>query len=80
MQLILITITIMNLKDYYSKLADKEVNPKKTFREEVLKRCRITNKTFYNWVNNPDAIPVWALELIQDIQNEQNILSNISVS
>lgn len=60
----------MTLKDYYTDLAQKEVNPQKDFREAVIQRCRITPKTFYNWMDNEDSIPDWADELIFEIKQE----------
>ena len=60
----------MTLKDYYAGLAAKEVNPQRDFRNTVIQRCRITKKTFYNWMDNEDSIPQWAKEMISEIKLE----------
>ena len=58
----------MTLKSYYQDL--KNHNPQNRFKDEVIKRCRISDKTFYNWMNNESLIPAWALASIEDVKEE----------
>ena len=64
----------MTLKDYYNSL--KTTSPQLLFKDQVILRCRISNKTFYNWLNHPDRIPEWATKTIDEIKNELNITAS----
>jgi len=58
----------MTLKNYYQDL--DTINPQKKFKDEVIKHCRISDKTFYNWLNNEALIPAWAAATIEDVKND----------
>lgn len=63
----------MNLNSYYQNL--KISDPQSEFRARVINECGITEKTFYNWINSPDRIPLLAKEKIASIaEQEINVL------
>lgn len=39
-------------------------------RVRIIKDCRITNMTFWNWRNGKTVVPFWAREKINTITNE----------
>lgn len=59
----------MNLKSYYQNL--KITDPQSEFRAKVIHECGISEKTFYNWINNPEKIPLLAKEKIAFIAAEE---------
>lgn len=55
----------MNLKSYYQGL--KISDPQSEFRAKVIHECGITEKTFYNWMNNPENLSPLVKEKIAAI-------------
>lgn len=59
----------MNLNSYYQNL--KITDPQSEFRARVINECGISEKTFYNWINSPERIPLLAKEKIASIASEE---------
>jgi hypothetical protein len=68
----------MTLKDYYNNLPSTPIDPKSKFKSLVKSRCKISDKTFYNWLAKPETIPDWCLAIIEDIQNQIEPKSTVS--
>lgn len=61
--------TIKSLKEFYESI---NTNPALVFKKKIITQCRISDKTFYNWMNNESLIPQWAQEIIETIKKEDN--------
>ena len=60
----------MTLKSYYSNLPGQ--SPKEIFKAKVKVKCRISDKTFYNWMEDESRIPDWARSEIDEIKKSIN--------